>query len=113
MHNDQQLLLQLTRRELMRRGTMGLGTTALASLLAADLGLADESPTIGASGPYASRPSHFPPRAKNVIFLHMIGAPSQLTCLTTSQFCDRTTTSPALTICLRDSGLHFCEAIPG
>jgi hypothetical protein len=78
MHNDQQLLLQLTRRELMRRGTMGLGTTALASLLAADLGLADESPTIGASGPYASRPSHFPPRAKNVIFLHMIGAPSQL-----------------------------------
>ncbi len=63
-------LLGLTRRELFRRSGMGLGALALSTLLESD-GLADVS---------AARPigPHFPPKAKNVIFLHMVGAPSHL-----------------------------------
>jgi hypothetical protein len=63
----------LHRRALFQRGGMGLGSLALGWLLGqesrADLVPAD---------PQAPRPPHFPARAKSVIFLHMVGAPSQL-----------------------------------
>jgi hypothetical protein len=52
-----------TRRELFRSVGTGIGTVALASLLAEDLQAA---------------PAHVAPRAKNVIFFHMVGSPSQL-----------------------------------
>jgi hypothetical protein len=58
--------LAVTRRALFERAGMGLGTVALASLLGEDL-RGDTAPK-----------SHFAPRAKSVIFLHMVGAPSQL-----------------------------------
>jgi len=74
----QQFLTECTRRELLKRGGLGLGSVALASLLAEDHGLADESPTLEPNSSLAPRATHFPARAKNVIFLHMIGAPSQL-----------------------------------
>ena len=53
-----------TRRQLLRRGAQGLGGVALASLLE------------GAE-PAAGVP-HFAPKAKRVIWLHMVGAPPQL-----------------------------------
>src|SRR5262245_22415037 len=58
--------LSVPRRAFLRGAGGGLGGIALASLLA------DESraATLGQS--------HFPPRAKRVIFLFMAGAPSQL-----------------------------------
>ena len=63
--------LHLNRRELFRRSGLGLGSAALGSLLACDL------PAIGAEA--AIRPGpHFAPKAKHVIYLHMIGAPSHL-----------------------------------
>jgi hypothetical protein len=60
----------LPRREFLRScglgaGGLGFGGIALASLLARE--------TTAAHTPY-----HFPPRAKRIIYLHMIGAPSQL-----------------------------------
>jgi hypothetical protein len=62
-----------TRRMLLQTGGMGLGSIALSSLLA------DESRgETGGSEPLAPRKPHFPARAKNVIFIHMVGAPSQL-----------------------------------
>ena len=64
---------QLTRRELFQSSCMGLGGIALASMLADD-GVA-KSP---AGDPVATRLPHFPAKAKNVIFLHMVGAPSHL-----------------------------------
>jgi hypothetical protein len=76
--NSQQLLLECTRRELFKRGGLGIGSVALATLLAEDLGLADESLTLESANRMAPRATHFPARAKNVIFLHMVGAPSQL-----------------------------------
>jgi uncharacterized protein (DUF1501 family) len=62
--------LQLTRRALFQRAGLGLGGIALSSLLAESLPaeVAAEMPAI----------THHRPRAKSVIFLHMVGAPSQL-----------------------------------
>jgi len=66
-------LLNLTRRELLQKAGTGIGAAALASLLAED---ADAAPK--PEDPMAARPPHFAPRAKNVIFLHFVGAPSHL-----------------------------------
>src|SRR5437660_9736746 len=62
-----------TRRDFFRTAGLGLGSMALADLLQHD-GLAGESPV----NPLAPRPPHFAPKAKNVIFLFMEGAPSQM-----------------------------------
>ena len=55
----------LNRRRFLRRGACGIGGLALGNLLADDRG-------VRAAGP------HFPGTAKNIIFLMMAGAPSQL-----------------------------------
>src|SRR5438309_7083559 len=61
---------QRTRRGFLLSGAAGLGSIALAQLLAAE----DQAP----QDPLAPKLPHFPARAKNVIFLFMEGAPSQL-----------------------------------
>ena len=59
-----------SRRAFLRDTAGGLGTIALANLFAGD-GLA-------AADPLAPKAPHFAPKAKNVIFLFMEGAPSQI-----------------------------------
>jgi hypothetical protein len=60
-----------TRREALLRGLGGLGGIALTSLLAEDrLGAATVTSV--------PRPTHFAPKAKNVIFILMAGGPSHL-----------------------------------
>ena len=62
----------LSRRAFLSRGNAGMGTIALASLL-------DSSgPVSGSPAGAAERMPHFAPRAKNLIFLFMAGAPSQI-----------------------------------
>ena len=56
--------MELQRRAFLRAGAVGLGSIALRSLLAADDGEAVAP--------------HFAPRAKHIIFLHMLGGPSQV-----------------------------------
>ena len=56
---------------------MGLGGMALASLLREGAGRASAAESSAANDPLAPRPTHFAPRAKNVIFLFMAGGPSQ------------------------------------
>lgn len=65
----------LSRRELFQNVSAGIGSIALASLLGEDLAAA---PLARDPNSLAVRPPHFPATAKNVIFLHMVGAPSQL-----------------------------------
>ncbi|MGH9657006.1 MAG: DUF1501 domain-containing protein [Bryobacteraceae bacterium] len=57
-----------TRRDFFRHAAGGIGTIALADILSAE----------GRSDPLAPRAPHFAPKAKNVIFLFMEGAPSQM-----------------------------------
>jgi hypothetical protein len=66
-------LAALTRRALFQHAGMGIGAAALGSLLA------ESSPAQSpASEPQSAKATHFAPRAKSIIFLHMVGAPSQL-----------------------------------
>src|SRR2546425_2922391 len=70
----------LTRRWFFRQCGVGLGTMALASLLGRD-GLraaSTDSTNSTVSHPLAPRLPHFAPRAKQVIYLFMAGAPSHL-----------------------------------
>src|SRR5262249_21201569 len=62
-------LLDLSRRAFLRSTGLSLGAIALGTLLRESLGAAESR---------APQKPHFTPRAKHVIYLHMIGAPSQL-----------------------------------
>lgn len=64
----------VSRRHFLGRSGAGLGAIALLSLLADDAPAADEPRT----DPFAPKPPHFPAKAKSVIYLGQIGAPSQL-----------------------------------
>ena len=73
MSQDQDRLLAVTRRHLFQRCGVGLGAVALSALL-------QEESAAGAkaAGPLAPKPTHYPAKAKRVIFMHMAGGPSQL-----------------------------------
>ncbi|EMI45017.1 MULTISPECIES: DUF1501 domain-containing protein [Pirellulaceae] len=62
-----------TRRHFLQQSTAGLGGIALTSLLADAAGAARP-----ADNPIAVQPSHFAPKAKRVIYLHMTGSPPNL-----------------------------------
>ncbi len=63
-----------SRRDFLSRSGSGFGLLALASLLG------EQSPALAAEStdPMAPRPSHFPAKAKSVIWLFMNGGPSQV-----------------------------------
>jgi hypothetical protein len=64
--------LELTRRQLLGSGAGVLGAAALGTLLGAGLPLQAGASVKGPGVP------HFLPKAKRVIYLHMVGGPSQL-----------------------------------
>jgi hypothetical protein len=70
---DNALTLSRTRRHFFRDCGVGVGTMALGSLLSRDSYAAKER-----NDPLAPKKSHFPAKAKAVIYLFMAGAPSQL-----------------------------------
>lgn len=67
------------RRALLQKGGLGLGAFALAEMLQRETVSASESAsTFRGNNPLQVRPTHFPAKAKSVIYLHMVGAPSHL-----------------------------------
>ena len=74
--NSETVLREMTRRHFFSRCSMGIGSMALASLMA-ERGLA-AAPALKVTNPLEPKPSHFPAKARNVIFLFMAGGPSQL-----------------------------------
>jgi len=72
-HDLQQLL---GRRNFFSQCGLRLGFVALASLLAEQRSIS--AVTSERPNPLAPRPTHFPAKAKNVIYLFMVGGPSQL-----------------------------------
>ena len=74
---DLEVISQIqTRRGFLQKSAGGLGTVALWHLLSRDGRAAPRE--LSYINPLAPKPPHFAPRAKNVIFLFMSGAPSQL-----------------------------------
>src|SRR5690606_36355888 len=69
-----------TRRQFFRRGGNALGLAALASLGLPMAGLSTSSAIAGSEGSSAGLASlpHIAPKAKRVIYLHMVGGPSQM-----------------------------------
>jgi len=63
-----------TRRQFLTRGRNVLGYAALGSLLGSSLRLWGED----AAGTNKLGLPHFPPKVKNIIYLHMVGGPSQM-----------------------------------
>src|SRR5438128_9284362 len=76
MNLREEFLKYRTRRQFFKDCSTGLGTIALASLLNDKL-FAAPTPT-AADDPLAPKKPHFPAKAKNIIYLHMAGAPSTL-----------------------------------
>jgi hypothetical protein len=74
MTSKEETIVHLTRRHFLTRAA-GLGPIALLSLLADET--AASAPSIHAN-PLAPKHPHFPAKAKSVIYLGQIGAPSQL-----------------------------------
>ncbi len=70
--------VEQTRRQFLTTSASGLGLLGLGSLLSADGLLTPASAGTAAINPLAPRPPHFPPKAKNCIFLFMGGGPSQV-----------------------------------
>ena len=68
------MLRERTRRHFFRETGFGIGSLALLHLLDERLFAAPSQ----ASSPFEVKPPHFKPKAKNVIFLFMAGAPSQV-----------------------------------
>src|SRR6201992_496921 len=62
----------LTRRDVLVRSAHGFGAIALASLLPPPASAAQRVNALAAKAP------HFAPKAKSVIFLFMVGAPSHI-----------------------------------
>jgi hypothetical protein len=67
----------LSRRAMLNRSAVGFGSLALASLLGGDAS-ADDAVAASQPNPLAPKAPHFPARAKRVIFLFMVGGPSQV-----------------------------------
>ncbi|MCY2982237.1 MAG: DUF1501 domain-containing protein [Planctomycetota bacterium] len=75
MMPNETLLQQQTRRHFFNQCGIGVGSIALADMMAsASQGSAFDV----SSNPLAPKPTHFPARAKRVIYMFMAGGPSQL-----------------------------------
>src|SRR3954454_19739304 len=75
-----------TRRHFFSRGSNAVGWAALTSLLGSEstglgaslLRAAEADSSSRAAGKVPAGMPHFAPKAKNVIYLHMVGGPSQM-----------------------------------
>ncbi len=76
MMNSRLNLQHQLRRHFFSRCSMGVGSIALTTLMA-EHGVA-AAPSVRMRNPLEPKPTHFPAKAKNVIFLFMAGGPSQL-----------------------------------
>src|SRR5438105_279319 len=65
------ILRAITRRHFFKQSGFGIGGLALSALL-------DDKLFAQAADPMAPRPPHFAPKARNIIYLFMAGAPTQL-----------------------------------
>lgn len=66
----------MSRRQMLAQAANGFGAVALSSILA-ESGLF-AAPDAGPASSLTSKPTHFPAKAKHIIFLYMDGGPSQV-----------------------------------
>ncbi len=71
----QEFIRHQTRRHFFKESAAGVGAIALSDLLAGDT---QASTAKGIENPLRLKPSHFAPKAKQVIYLHLTGSPPHL-----------------------------------
>ena len=77
MNSFQEYSRAITRRYFFKQGSHALGWAALSSLLGERAGA--QQPAGAATGIGAALPrTHFAPKARNIIYLHMVGGPPQM-----------------------------------
>src|SRR6266852_5192192 len=76
MNPFDQFTQNITRRHFFAQGSSLLGTAALASLCGTQSARA--AGVVGAESATPALGPHFPAKAKNVIYLHMVGGPPQM-----------------------------------
>jgi hypothetical protein len=74
----QEFVRSETRRQFFGRGMNALGFAALSSLMGRSASSASAATPSASASPSHPLGSHFPAKAKSVIFLHMVGGPSQM-----------------------------------
>src|SRR5256885_15565512 len=69
-----------SRRDFLIRSGAGFGAVALSAMMRSQVRANSplKAPAIDPLNPFAARLPHFAPRAKSVIFLFMVGGPSQV-----------------------------------
>ncbi len=77
MHCRRFIAPPISRRDMLARCANGFGAVALAALLG-EKGYGEDVSSKRDADPMAPKPSHYPAKAKNVIFLFMDGGPSQV-----------------------------------
>src|SRR3954452_3314031 len=76
MNPFQEYVRNETRRQFLSQGANAVGWAAFASLLGLDRRAGAATPADATSPPPGL--AHFAPKAKHVIYLHMVGGPSQM-----------------------------------
>jgi hypothetical protein len=100
-------LAGMTRRHFLRDCPVGLGTLALSGLLGEGARAAPSS-----RNPLAPRQGHFPGKAKNVIFLHLAGAPPHLDMLDYKPELVRRHDQPCPQSLLKGKRFAFTSGVP-
>ncbi len=75
MHDYLHKIRATTRRQFFGQSGLSVGSMALASMLGADAARGSENDS---KNPLAPKAGHYPAKAKNIIYLHMSGSPTQL-----------------------------------
>src|SRR4051812_24996149 len=78
MHCGRFVASPVSRRQMLSRCANGVGAVALAALMGERAYGASLVPDVADPDPMTPRPSHYPAKARNVIFLFMDGGPSQV-----------------------------------
>src|SRR5262245_25704333 len=106
---DDAFRIAIARREFLRTGGLAVGSIALASLLADESQGAAGRRDLGA---LVARAPHFPAKAKRLIYLHMVGGPSQLDLFDDKQVLRAQDGSPCPPELIRNDRFAFPEENP-
>ena len=105
---DQQILREITRRTLFKQMGYGIGGLALTSLLSESL----FASTQAQNDPFAPKKPPLPARAKNVIYLFMAGAPSQVDMFDPKPTLTKFDGQPCPAELLKGERFAFIEGVP-
>jgi len=107
MSMNDEALRDITRRHFFRQTGIGIGSIALSALLDRELRGQEAS-----LNPMAPRRPHFAPRAKNIIYLFMMGAPSQLDLFDEKQKLRQFNDQPVPEEVIKGERFAFIKGIP-